>query len=91
MVLIYMKTRPIFTVDIEVWTNTTRSPPYNIRNSPLSQLICTQYLFVEHNVVHGGPLRLDFELLMRCPPQSPLEHDVVFTEQDVLTIASQCE
>ncbi|CAG8941101.1 unnamed protein product [Penicillium salamii] len=43
------------------------------------------------NLSTGGPLRLDFDLLMRRPPNPPIEHDVVFIDYQVLVIARQTE
>lgn len=86
VVLVHVKRRPSFRADIEVWTEKQTSNRYNTRSSGLAR---SQHVYVEWNVVNGGPLRLDFELLMRRPPNAPTEHDLVFTDQQVLAMAKQ--
>lgn len=89
VVIIHVKRVPSFRVDIEVWTDTQVCNRYDTRNSQPSRLARSQHIYVEGNVVNGGPLRLDFELLMRRPPNAPTEHDVVFTDQQLLLMAQR--
>ncbi|CAG8397265.1 unnamed protein product [Penicillium salamii] len=91
VMLIYVKKSPVYRVDIEVWKETRRQSGHNTRNPSPSQLELSQHLYVEGNIVHGGPLRLDFGLLMRRPPNPPIEHDIVFTDHQVLVLARQTE
>ncbi|CAG8424969.1 unnamed protein product [Penicillium salamii] len=91
VVLIYVKTRPAFRVNFEVWTESPAPSRYNTRSAPPTRLQRSQHVYVEANVVHGGPLRLDFSLLMRRAPTPPLEHDVIFTDQQLLVIAEEEE
>lgn len=89
VVLIHAAMSPKFSVCMEVWTDTHVNNRYSTRSSTSSRLERSQQVRVEDNVVYGGPLRLDFELLMRRPPNSPVERDVVMSDEMLLFIAEQ--
>lgn len=89
MVLMHTTRSPRFRVDIEIWTHICNQ--CGSRKSAPSHLQKSQHLYVQGNAVYGGPLRLDFELLMRRPPNPLTERDAVMTDQQVLYIATQME
>ncbi|CAG8924098.1 unnamed protein product [Penicillium salamii] len=81
VVLIYVKKNPVYRMDIEVWEEIEHQSDRRL----------SQHLYVEGGIVHGGPLRLDFGLLMRRPPNPSIERDIVFTDYQILFLAKQTE
>lgn len=92
VVLIKISLSPVVVFDIEVWKEVAnnRDGP-TTRNRPPKFMECTQQIRHQNGVITGGPLVLDFELLMRRPPQSPLERDVLLGDREIAVLCSLLE
>jgi hypothetical protein len=90
VVLIHTSHKPIWTVDVEVWSEVDNPQPGpNTREHPAKIIQCTQRAHFENGVVHGGPLTLDFEVLMRRPPRNSHEANVVLDHHDLFCICAE--
>jgi hypothetical protein len=76
--------------DIEIWTEVDNTQPrMHTRARPGKVLRCTQHIRLENRVVHGAPLKLDFETLMRRPPRNNDEKDVELTAEYIQKICAK--
>lgn len=90
VVLIHVSPEPSWTVDVQVWSEVDNPRPRPItRGCPAKIIQCIQRARFENGVVPGGPLTLDFEVLMRRPPQNSHEANVVLDDHDLLCICAE--
>lgn len=93
VVLIHANYMDPWIVELEVWTEASNSlAGPSTRGSPRTGhvLECTQRIRFEDGVVHGAPLVLDFETLMRRPPANSNEGDIVLDSRQISWICTRC-
>ncbi|CAG7982523.1 unnamed protein product [Penicillium salamii] len=90
VVVIHATSSPPFRVVIEVWQDCAFDTQHNTRIAPHTRFQRDQRIEIEGRVIRGGPLRLDFALLIRREPNPPIERDVEFTNQELLVLAARC-
>lgn len=74
---------------MEVWFEVDNPRPGpNTREHPAKIMQYTQRAYFENFVVYGGPLTLDFEVLMRRPPNSH-KANVVLDDHDLFCICAE--
>ncbi|KAJ5809051.1 uncharacterized protein N7503_001269 [Penicillium pulvis] len=80
VVLMTSTCEPAWRLDIEIWTEVPNTQPMrNTRSRSMRILERTQHVYFENGAVHGGPLVLSFELMMRRRPTGK-EADIVLDE-----------
>ncbi|CAG8941098.1 unnamed protein product [Penicillium salamii] len=85
VVVIYTTSSSPFRVVIEVWQDC----PCDTRHASHTRFQRDQRIEIEGGVIRGGPLRLDFALLMRRKPNHPIERDVEFSDKELLVLAER--
>ncbi|KAJ5937085.1 hypothetical protein N7466_003535 [Penicillium verhagenii] len=89
VVLASLTGEPAWRIDIEVWTEVPDTQPMrNTRSRSTRTLERTQHVCFENGVVHGGPLVLSFDLMMRRRP-SGKETDIVLDDQILADLCHQ--
>lgn len=74
--------------DIEIWTEVKRDG-VTTRGRPEKVLECTKHAKLSNGLVTGDTLELDFETLMRRPPQNQYEQNLVLTSNWIQEICQK--
>ncbi|KAJ9300996.1 hypothetical protein DTO271G3_2160 [Paecilomyces variotii] len=87
LIVLVVWIRPTKKVKIEKWIPTAQPLRRSARLN-LPQVLPTKVADIEidqssTSVCHGAPLLLEFDRVFGRPPQQPLEHDIVFTQQEL--------
>lgn len=91
VVLIDVRTRPHYRVNLEVWTevpSTRGARSAGTRSRPAYILACTQKVRFENDIVHGAPLTLPFRLVMRRAPTGQ-ESDILLDDRTIRRICRE--
>ncbi|KAJ9311416.1 hypothetical protein DTO271D3_8301 [Paecilomyces variotii] len=89
LIILVVWIRPtIKKVKIEKWIPTSAQSLRRSACLNLPQVLPTKVADIEidqssTSVCHGAPLLLEFDRVFGRPPQQPLEHDIVFTQQEL--------
>ncbi|KAJ9364503.1 hypothetical protein C8Q69DRAFT_517266 [Paecilomyces variotii] len=89
LIILVVWIRPtIKKVKIEKWIPASAQPLRRSAGLNLPQVLPTKVADIEidqssTSVCHGAPLLLEFDRVFGRPPQQPLEHDIVFTQQEL--------
>jgi hypothetical protein len=78
-------------VAVEVWTEVDNPHQRSTRGKAAKILECTQRVEFTNGSVRGGPLTLDFELLMRRAPRNSKEHDIIMDAYYFSLICARCD
>ncbi|KAJ5563779.1 hypothetical protein N7513_000021 [Penicillium frequentans] len=80
---------PSWRRDTETWTEVPNTQPMrNTRSRSLRILERTQHVYFENGAVHGGPLVLSFELMMRRRPTGK-GADIVLDDEIISAVCAQ--